>query len=329
MQFVTGLLIATCINWAILFWVRRRASSWVVREPRRLWTADLVDVLVTFAVLFLGTSVGIMLIAPESSGELAKMSPDERVSAIYLQVAVSLSTIVLSTCLVLWRHGLRPRDLGWSLRGAGRDVWLGVLAFLVLAPPVYALQLFLVTRFESHHPLVDLLKNGAQPSLIAACVVSAVVAAPIAEEYLFRGMLQSWLEWLAVWHEGLGEDRHGVTGVKPSSERSVQPSVREQQAAIPANPLLYGRVSHGAEASEAGGDGGDTSAAAWSPVVASAVVFSLLHYSHGPDWIPLFFFALGLGYLYRQSHRLLPCIVVHFLLNSCSLAMFFFENHTV
>ena len=121
-----------------LFWVRRRASSWVVWEPRCLWTADLVDVVVTFAVLFIGTSVGIMLIAPESSGELAKMSPDERVSAIYLQVAVSLSTIVLSTCLVLWRHGLRPRDLGWSLRAAGRDVWLGVLAFLVLAARVCA-----------------------------------------------------------------------------------------------------------------------------------------------------------------------------------------------
>ena len=46
------------------------------------------------------------------------------------------------------------------------------------------------------------------------------------------------------------------------------------------------------------------------------------HYSHGPDWIPLFFLALGLGYLYRQTHRLLPCITVHFLLNSCSMGGF-------
>jgi hypothetical protein len=36
----------------------------------------------------------------------------------------------------------------------------------------------------------------------------------------------------------------------------------------------------------------------------------------------LFFLALGLGYVYRQTHRILPGIVVHFLLNACSMGMF-------
>jgi membrane protease YdiL (CAAX protease family) len=31
--------------------------------------------------------------------------------------------------------------------------------------------------------------------------------------------------------------------------------------------------------------------------------------------------ALGLGYLYRQTHRIWPSLVVHALLNGCSLLM--------
>jgi membrane protease YdiL (CAAX protease family) len=34
-------------------------------------------------------------------------------------------------------------------------------------------------------------------------------------------------------------------------------------------------------------------------------------------------FAVGLGYLYRQTHRILPSVVVHLLLNACSLAALF------
>jgi membrane protease YdiL (CAAX protease family) len=57
----------------------------------------------------------------------------------------------------------------------------------------------------------------------------------------------------------------------------------------------------------------------WLPIVTSAGLFSLLHFSHGPDWIPLFFLALGLGYLYRQTHRITPCVVVHLLVNSLAV----------
>ena len=48
-------------------------------------------------------------------------------------------------------------------------------------------------------------------------------------------------------------------------------------------------------------------------------VFALAHWSHGLDPIPLFLLAIGLGYLYQRTHRIVPCIVLHFLLNLCSL----------
>ena len=55
------------------------------------------------------------------------------------------------------------------------------------------------------------------------------------------------------------------------------------------------------------------------PIVVSAAIFALMHWGHGPDPVPLFFLALGLGYLYQRTHRLLPCMMVHFLVNSLSM----------
>src|SRR5262249_19627401 len=59
--------------------------------------------------------------------------------------------------------------------------------------------------------------------------------------------------------------------------------------------------------------------AAWLPIAVSSAIFALLHYSHRPDWIPLLFLAAGMGYLYQRTHRILPSLIVHALLNSLSM----------
>ena len=56
------------------------------------------------------------------------------------------------------------------------------------------------------------------------------------------------------------------------------------------------------------------------PIFVSAAIFAAMHLSHGPDPVPLFVLALGLGYVYQRTHRLLPCIVIHFLLNGWTMA---------
>ena len=60
-------------------------------------------------------------------------------------------------------------------------------------------------------------------------------------------------------------------------------------------------------------------------ILLSSLIFALLHYQHGPDWVPLIVLALGLGYLYQRTHRLLPCITVHFLINGVSYSIFMLE----
>jgi membrane protease YdiL (CAAX protease family) len=55
--------------------------------------------------------------------------------------------------------------------------------------------------------------------------------------------------------------------------------------------------------------------------VLSAAIFALLHVGQGPAPIPLFFLAIGLGYLYRQTHRVAPSFIVHLMINSLSMAV--------
>lgn len=57
------------------------------------------------------------------------------------------------------------------------------------------------------------------------------------------------------------------------------------------------------------------------PILVSSFVFGLAHGGHGPDPIPIFMFALVLGYLYHRTHRYLPCVVLHACLNGISVVL--------
>ena len=46
------------------------------------------------------------------------------------------------------------------------------------------------------HPIIDYLNEHSDPLAIAVVVVAAIVVAPIAEEFLFRRVLQGWLQTL-------------------------------------------------------------------------------------------------------------------------------------
>jgi membrane protease YdiL (CAAX protease family) len=59
------------------------------------------------------------------------------------------------------------------------------------------------------------------------------------------------------------------------------------------------------------------------PIFVASGVFAIMHLGQGAAPIPLFFLAVGLGFLYRSSGRLTPVIVVHMLLNGTTLLVEF------
>jgi hypothetical protein len=62
------------------------------------------------------------------------------------------------------------------------------------------------------------------------------------------------------------------------------------------------------------------------PIVISSFCFAAVHFPHGVAPIPLFFFALALGYLYQRTHRLLAPVVLHMCLNACSMLFLWLET---
>jgi membrane protease YdiL (CAAX protease family) len=144
-----------------------------------------------------------------------------------------------------------------------------------VAAPIYGLQAALSPLAGKQHPIIEVLARERTPLLYLLTGLSAVLVAPLAEEFFFRVLLQGWLE--------------------AATARTTSPE------AVAAEPL----VTH---------SGG-------LAIFTSALVFASMHVGHGADPIPLFFLALMLGYLYRRTHRLLPCVAVHFCLNACSYLM--------
>jgi membrane protease YdiL (CAAX protease family) len=192
---------------------------------------------------------------------------------------------------------------------------VGLLGFVALAPPVYALQAALVHFFPTQHPLIDILRERPGTWAVAVVSLSVAVIAPISEEFFLRVLLQGWLERLVA--TAAPSAFPTPVGNSKSELPAVESTSAAENVAQPANPYA---APHTSPLSAANGID-DVRLARAIPVVTSSLVFSLLHVGHGPAPIPLFFLALGLGYLYQRTHRLWAPLAVHCLLNSSSLVM--------
>jgi membrane protease YdiL (CAAX protease family) len=258
--------------------------------------------------------------------------------------------------------------LGLVARELARDVKLGIIGFLMLAPPVYVIQGLLVYFWQpSKHPLMEMFKASPDPGFYALLFVAAAVVAPIFEEMVFRVILQGFLEKAFSLLRDLiiaSRTKYGRQGLLGTIGGVIQ-AVLDQTSGFPYRvlELIVGfpssankRLSEfptveSLETKESvlrDGDHGHLNpyvpsalivgeqaaatpvadpavqpellgASAWLPIALSAIIFALLHFSHGPDWVALTLLAAGMGYLYQRTHRLVPSLVVHALLNSLSM----------
>ncbi len=357
LMLITVILVsmAACGMWTQLIRQLWRRESPVAWEPAPPVPWDLLDLcmvvgqLVGFSFVFMGL-VTTWYAAP-ASGSAVKATLEQSTASVLAQALASLATLVASAAWILLRHRVTWRELGFDDGTIVRDLRLGVRAFLILAPPTYALQLILVQWFKSEHPVVKLIRERPDGVLVAASLFSAVLVAPVFEEYFFRGLLQGWLQRF-FWHAGGTSNPAAYVAVVPSAAQPKPSGTDDEQGSHSDRDL-----GPGAEPNEVANsppsiadayappkfDNSSLEDARWYttqlsaadsppagllgvlPLVISASIFAVLHVSHGPDWLPLFGLAIGLGYLYRQTHRLLPCIVVHFLLNGVSMGMFLLE----
>ena len=325
-------------------------------EPRRPVPWDVLDLFFTLLIAVAAQTCALLLarklvVLPDSTA-LEELDVGSRAALIMAGAVASLATMGLSAAAIFLRSGARWRDMGIVSRSVLTDMGLGLIAFVMLAPPVYIIQLILVQWFESKHPLIEMLRENPNPVFLVVSGFTAVVVAPVVEEYLFRLLMQGWMEKVAFFRGRQGwisttddyqrrwpsEEESTVIGTTPPTDDSPiqRPLMSENrddhenpyQTPHPERSTVGIQGADGIQEADAFRDSSGLRETgptvrrgrhAVLPILISSSIFALLHWSHGPDWVPLFFLALGLGYLYSRTHRIIPCITVHFLLNGMSM----------
>ena len=347
-SFIIGLMMASLYLWTAAvrrFWAgiplleteRRRVVPWGFLEIV-LVSVTTMGLSALFALLFLREVDLLQGIDGLSGSQLAK-------SLLVLSVGNLVSAGCATCFLIFWSKAGRS-DFGVVVVKISDDIKLGVMAFAMLSVPVYGLQGVLSQFVEPHHPIMELLEGDVQASSYWIAFCAAVMIAPVAEELFFRVILQGWIENVSYmvrdfrdiqsvgsegisflfwgraskpWHldsQRNGDDsptshcREDETRYEEQIRQEDLPSTgNEKDASAATSPRIFTErpslLVH-------------QRALTW-PIVMSSAIFAVLHVGQGPAPIPLFFLALGLGYIYQRTHRVLPCIVVHLLINGTTL----------
>lgn len=318
---LVGLLAAGSLAMWLLAVRRLRAGEPLVPfEPRRPVPWGVVEFVLIIALYFMIGGLAAWLFT-----DTFDVVPESQVPTLQGMLALGLASLLVIGCgavLIRGVAGATWRDLGLSRRHLLSDVLLGLAAGLAITAPVYAIQSILTTlmKFESEHPLIEMVERDRGFTIFAVAVFLAVGVAPLAEEFLFRVLLQGWLE---AWQmRGRAERQLNVEmlgSIAAKIENAESPQVvsvdsdNPYAAPLPTTDTIPIETQIELTAGQL--------APGWAPLVASAVIFALLHATQGPDPIALFPLALVLGYLYRQTHRLVPSLVAHAFLNGNSMLL--------
>jgi membrane protease YdiL (CAAX protease family) len=241
---------------------------------------------------------------PEPGESLAAQTPE----MLFVVLAISaLANCVSIGLVLLWMWN---KEWFGSVRKFGLSISpsmlrLGVKAAVMLLPPVLAVAALVnLLLAEYEHEVLNVLQQLGSPRVFAVLFFGTAIVAPIAEEILFRGLIQGGLQRLA----------GRVVGDDESHEKEL--ASKSQSANV------------GFIAEDANKDGQETRGnvpqgnwepVSYWPVFVASVIFACMHLGQGAAPIPLFLLSVGLGYLYRQTGSLIPCIVVHMMLNGMTL----------
>ncbi|MBX7166384.1 MAG: CPBP family intramembrane metalloprotease [Pirellulales bacterium] len=345
------LIAASLATVAISFARVLRGQELIAYEPRRgvPWGgAELLLLVLVFFTIQLAAGGAVWLAA--SLRALAQGSevhlddevviPDvDSLAGAALAVALSLVTFLIGVVLVRAVSRATTTDIGLTLARFPSDLGRGVLGFLAIAAPVYLIQLQLTQFFPSEHPLAKLWLEQQDPAnmmlTIAVLFVAAVIVAPLAEEFLFRCLLQGWLENVALRYQLAATTEPAPAAALPTvAAPSEPPAGRASLEHAPASENPSESPQSDSLARPGASDQMPLPAPrligvyAAAPILVSSALFAAAHFSHGPDPVPLFLLAMVLGYLYQRTHRLWPSVIAHACLNATSLLMLLLQSNT-
>ena len=260
---------------------------------------------------------------------------------------IALPLVVVTWWLLVGTlGGARPEQLGRIVPRWRRDTVLGVIAWLAVGPVVYLVNLVTLLVYSAlygsqppDHPLLELLRRqGTTHAVSFVILAESVIAAPIREELLFRGILQPWL-CRHLRGDALGFGWAIVAGVLIRSQ-STHDSGLTRMLSVAAPAILIVIVAPVAlHLASRLRSGLPPERLRWlAPLInperrrravlglfGSAALFANVHSAVWPTPIPLLGLGLGLGWLALRTQRVLAPIVAHALFNAVACVDMLFQ----
>jgi membrane protease YdiL (CAAX protease family) len=294
---------------------RRRAVPWSGGEvllafllSQFLWPA-----LLTW--LLTGSGFFRWLYGPDLQAESrGGMSP----VTLWLNVLAMPLTVLSIPALFYVLSGTRLYQLGLTAERLVRNVLLGAVTALCVVPVIYIVHLVVnwllkgIGETPEEHPLTKLVRGHPRPMDLVVGGFAAMVAAPLVEELLFRGVVQPWCRtrpwggYLAIAGALLLAFARRVPGLQAAWE--AHSVARAWPELLPVGFVLLMVPAY-------------LAVRVWLPPAAGAVyatslLFGAAHSFAWPQPVPLFFFALALGALRYRTQSLVPSVVTHGLFNA-------------
>ena len=313
------IVIGLTIAWGL--GVFRRAS---VRGPVRIGgELSVLPILLVTAIagsIWIGTQVGY---ATYRAAEFRREHPGEKFDMEMLDGKdfAFLSTVPFAVGWILLLIGdaaTRQRiasRLGYGFSNIPSGVLKGMLAMTVTMPLMQGgsmlLELFyhwIDYKHPMEHELLGAMKD-ASPHVRMMLVIGACVAAPVFEEFLFRGHIQSVVvRFFSPRPMPVYAPLAVLTSdvVDPASVLPIPPPVLDYNPAAP--PVV-------------GFEPVEPSAGMLSPaILITAFIFSIVH----PPWMAplIFLLAVCLGYAYERTGNLWTTVTMHAIFNLASTVVF-------
>ncbi len=347
--FILFLLASSIFGWiavSTLLWMKQPLPIRSERHATAPW--GLLDIFVAIGAWLLCQIVGPIVFVVLGYRDLLLTEPTP-LFVIAVVNGLCLFAVVAATSWIMGWFGRRADAVGWSLKRVFYDIGLGIVTFVLAAPLIYGLMgvATALSEKEYSHPLFEAFNDDPVNILYAFWV--AVIVAPIVEEFLFRVLLQGFLQSLA---NGTRFSIRTVLLGRGRTEDMMEPptDVGQEEAIVDdsrdmvrwadhhreGNPygapvLTIGSSvgkspaksdSTGNEADSASQRPGVPSRRPWWPVLVSGTLFGLAHFEYGVSWIPLILFGVVLGWLYRTTGRIWPSLAAHMFSNAIAIAGF-------
>ena len=208
-------------------------------------------------------------------------------------LVMSIGAVVTIAAMMFLAHvhfARRLKGFGLNIKTIVKDFFMAIVNLLAAWPIMMAaitMTLFFAKLISGQeyemqqHQQLEMITEYPQLPLRIMIVFVTVVIAPVLEEMLFRGFVQTTIRSIFI--------QRSAFGVRRSAARSTQHAAQDKSCA-------------------------------WPAIAVSSVFFAIMHANPG-HWPALFVLGVCLGYSYEKSGSLFRPIFIHLFFNASSVAI--------